>query len=178
MLLAGRLDLLALGDDAASVLGLNVRRTRMTTMLVAVLLSAAAVTLAGPIGFVGLSAPVIVRLVGRRVPVLLRHRWLLPASMVTGVVVVVGSDVLLRTVFGPMAGVTVPTGVPTSILGAVAARGAGPGVPGRQRLARPVAGHEGRDAAPGRRDAGGDRRAARRRGGRRDAPRRHQGPAR
>ena len=64
MLLAGRLDLLALGDDAASVLGLNVRRTRMTTMLVAVLLSAAAVTLAGPIGFVGLSAPVIVRLVG------------------------------------------------------------------------------------------------------------------
>jgi len=118
MLLAGRLDLLALGDDAASVLGLNVRRTRMTTMLVAVLLSAAAVTLAGPIGFVGLSAPVIVRLVGRRVPVLLRHRWLLPASMVTGVVVVVGSDVLLRTVFGPMAGVTVPTGVPTSILGA------------------------------------------------------------
>ena len=68
MLLAGRLDLLALGDDAASVL--------------------------------------------------LRHRWLLPASMVTGVVVVVGSDVLLRTVFGPMAGVTVPTGVPTSILGA------------------------------------------------------------
>ena len=119
MLLAGRLDLLALGDDAASVLGLNVRRTRMTTMLVAVLLSAAAVTLAGPIGFVGLSAPVIVRLVGRRVPVLLRHRWLLPASMVTGVVVVVGSDVLLRTVFGPMAGVTVPTGVPTSILGAV-----------------------------------------------------------
>ena len=64
----------ALGDDGAAVLGLDVRRTRMTTMLVAVLLSAAAVTLAGPIGFVGLSAPVIVRLVGRRVPVLLRHR--------------------------------------------------------------------------------------------------------
>ncbi|HEU4999330.1 MAG TPA: iron ABC transporter permease [Lapillicoccus sp.] len=118
MLLARRLDLLALGDDAASVLGLHVRRTRMTTMVVAVLLSAAAVTLAGPIGFVGLSAPVIVRLVGRRVPMLLRHAWLLPASMVTGVVVVVGSDVLLRAVFGPMAGVTVPTGVPTSILGA------------------------------------------------------------
>ena len=118
MLLARRLDLLALGDDGAAVLGLDVRRTRMTTMLVAVLLSAAAVTLAGPIGFVGLSAPVIVRLVGRRVPVLLRHRWLLPASMVTGVVVVVGADVLLRVLFGPMAGVTVPTGVPTSILGA------------------------------------------------------------
>ena len=64
MLLARRLDLLALGDDGAAVLGLDVRRTRMTTMLVAVLLSAAAVTLAGPIGFVGLSAPVIVRLVG------------------------------------------------------------------------------------------------------------------
>ena len=50
----------------------------------------------------------IVRLVGRRVPVVLRHRLLLPASTVTGAVVVVGSDVLLRTVFGPKAGVTSP----------------------------------------------------------------------
>ena len=118
LLLARRLDLLGLGDDAATVLGLDVWRTRVATMVLAVLLSAAAVTLAGPVGFVGLAAPIIVRLMGRRVPALLRHRWLLPLSMLTGVVVVVGSDVALRLVFGATAGVTVPTGVPTSVLGA------------------------------------------------------------
>ena len=63
-----RLDVLALGDDTASVLGLDVRRTRVVTVLLAVLLAALAVTVAGPIGFVGLTAPVIARLVAGRVP--------------------------------------------------------------------------------------------------------------
>ncbi|MFJ5544208.1 iron ABC transporter permease [Micromonospora chalcea] len=117
--LGHRLDLLALGDDTATVLGLNVRRTRLTVVLLAVLLSAAAVTMAGPIGFVGLGAPVIVRLLGKWVPEVHRHRVLMPLSGIVGVVIVLGSDVLLRAVLGGQAGVDVPTGVVTTLFGAV-----------------------------------------------------------
>ncbi|MCA2218319.1 iron ABC transporter permease [Jidongwangia harbinensis] len=118
MALGGRLDILGLGDDTASVLGVNVRRTRMLAVLLAVVLSAAAVTLAGPVGFVGLCAPVIVRLLGPLVPGLHRHRALLPLSGIAGVLVVLGSDVLLRLVMGGQAGVDVPTGVVTTLFGA------------------------------------------------------------
>ncbi|MCK9793804.1 iron ABC transporter permease [Isoptericola sp. 4D.3] len=118
LLLARRLDLLGLGDDAARVLGVDVRRTRVLSVLVAVLLAAIAVTVAGPIGFVGLAAPVIARLVGRRVPGLGRHALLLPFAALVGVVVVLGADVLLRAVLPGQASVVVPTGVVTTVLGA------------------------------------------------------------
>ncbi|WP_213455943.1 iron ABC transporter permease [Rhizomonospora bruguierae] len=117
--LGHRLDILALGDDTATVLGLDVRRTRLVVTLLGVLLAAAAVTLAGPIGFVGLCAPVIVRLLGRAVPGVHRHRVLLPLSGIVGVVIVLGADVLLRALLGGQAGVEVPTGVVTTLLGAV-----------------------------------------------------------
>ncbi|NLG21008.1 MAG: iron chelate uptake ABC transporter family permease subunit, partial [Actinomycetales bacterium] len=65
-LLSRRMDLLALGDDAASVLGVSVRSTRVTAVLVSVLLAAVAVAVAGPIGFVGLAAPLLARLLARR----------------------------------------------------------------------------------------------------------------
>ncbi|WP_088951675.1 iron ABC transporter permease [Micromonospora zamorensis] len=118
MLLGHRLDILALGDDTATVLGLNVRRTRLTVMVLAVLLSAAAVTLTGPVGFVGLCAPVIVRLLAPVVPGVHRHRILLPLSGIAGVIIVLGSDVLLRAVMGGQAGVDIPTGVVTTLFGA------------------------------------------------------------
>ncbi|MEV6692300.1 iron ABC transporter permease [Micromonospora sp. NPDC051196] len=118
MLLGHRLDILALGDDTATVLGLDVRRTRLIVTVLAVLLSAAAVTLTGPVGFVGLCAPVIVRLLGRLVPGVHRHRVLLPLSGIAGVIIVLGSDVLLRAVMGAQAGVDIPTGVVTTLLGA------------------------------------------------------------
>lgn len=118
LLLARRLDLLGLGDDAARVLGIDVRRTRVLAVLAAVLLAAIAVTVAGPIGFVGLAAPVIARLVGRRVPGLGRHVLLLPFAALVGVVVVLGADVLLRAILPGQASVVVPTGVVTSVLGA------------------------------------------------------------
>ena len=116
---ARQLDLIALGDDAATVLGVRVRRTRLVGIVVAVLLSAAAVTVAGPIGFVGLAAPAIVRLIAQRVPGMQRHALLIPASAIAGVVIVLGADVLLRLVFGGQAAVDVPTGVVTTIFGAV-----------------------------------------------------------
>jgi iron complex transport system permease protein len=113
------LDLLSLGDDTASVLGLNVRRTQLVGILIAVALSAAAVTIAGPIGFVGLAAPAIARLIAAHVPGMQRHIILVPASAIVGIIVVLGADVLLRLVFGGAAGAEVPTGVVTTIFGAI-----------------------------------------------------------
>ncbi|TYB47328.1 iron ABC transporter permease [Nonomuraea sp. PA05] len=113
-----RLDILGLGDDTATVLGLNVRRLRLWLTLLAVLLAAAAVTIAGPIGFVGLCAPVVVRLLPRSIPGLHRHRMLLPLSGVAGVLIMLGSDILLRAVLGAQAGVEVPPGVVTTVIGA------------------------------------------------------------
>lgn len=118
VLLARRLDILALGDDAAAVLGVHVRGVRIVAVLGAVLLSASAVTVAGPVGFVGLCAPALVRLSARAVPGLLRHRVLLPMSAVAGVVVTLGAEVVLRLFLGGQAGVEVPTGVVTSLFGA------------------------------------------------------------
>jgi len=119
LLMSRRLDILSLGDDGAAVVGVNPRVTRSVAVVLAVLLAAVAVTIAGPIGFVGLCAPAIVRLVGSRVPALLRHRAFLPFSAVAGVLVVLGADVLLRAVFGAQAAVEVPTGIVTTVVGAV-----------------------------------------------------------
>jgi ABC-type Fe3+-siderophore transport system permease subunit len=118
LLIGHRLDVLGLGDDTASALGVDVRRTRLTTVVLAVLLSAAAVTLVGPIGFVGLSAPVIVRLLSSRIPGLNRHLVLLPLSGIAGVLIVLGADIALRAVLGGQAGVGIPTGVVTTVAGA------------------------------------------------------------
>lgn len=118
-LFARQFDLMALGDDTATVLGVRVRRTRVIGIIIAVLLSAVAVTVAGPIGFVGLAAPAIVRLVAVRVPGMQRHVLLIPAAALMGVVIVLGADVLLRLAFGGQAAVEVPTGVVTTIFGAV-----------------------------------------------------------
>ena len=119
LLLSRRLDLLGLGDDTAAVLGVPVRSTRAVGTLLAVVLTAAAVTLAGPIGFVGLFAPVVVRLAGRFVPGLHRHAVLLPAAGLFGAIVVIGADVVIRAVLGADRAMSVPTGVTTTIAGAV-----------------------------------------------------------
>ncbi|GAA0964905.1 iron ABC transporter permease [Frigoribacterium faeni] len=114
-----RIDALALGDDAARSVGVDVRTTRIVTVLAAVLLSAASVTLAGPIGFVGLCAPALVRLLRRAVPAVRRSLVLMPLAGLAGAGLVLGADVLLRALVGAEASVQVPTGVVTSLLGAV-----------------------------------------------------------
>ncbi|WP_127502116.1 iron ABC transporter permease [Actinoplanes solisilvae] len=118
LLLAHRLDVLGLGDDSARVLGVDVRKTRVLSVGVAVLLSAIAVTVAGPIGFVGLSAPVIARLVARRVPGLGAHVLLLPFAGIAGALTVVAADVLLRLAIPSDLAISVPTGVVTTLAGA------------------------------------------------------------
>ncbi|MFH8704335.1 siderophore ABC transporter permease CdtC [Streptomyces rubrogriseus] len=119
LLTARRVDALALGDDAARGLGVPVRATRLTVVVLAALLSAAAVTLAGPIGFVGLCAPALVRPLARRFRGFSRSRTAMPAAALTGAALVLGSDVLLRALIADDRSVAVPTGVVTSLVGAV-----------------------------------------------------------
>ncbi|MFD3569214.1 iron ABC transporter permease [Streptomyces sp. NPDC058667] len=119
LLLARRVDALALGDDAARGLGVPVRATRVTAVVLAALLSTTAVTLAGPIGFVGLCAPALVRPLARRFRAFTRTRGALPVAGLTGAALVLGADVLLRAVVPADVAVGVPTGVVTSVVGAV-----------------------------------------------------------
>src|SRR5699024_10925232 len=117
--LGGRLDLLQLGDDAARSLGVRVGTTRVVLVSLAVLLAAAAVSVAGPLGFVGLCAPALMRIVRRWLPVLRFHRVLLVASALCAALLVLLADVLLRWLFNSADAVEVPTGVITTALGAI-----------------------------------------------------------
>lgn len=117
--LARRLDLVYIGDDHARTLGVHVGLIRSAAIVLAVLLAASAVTLAGPIGFVGLAAPALVRLLANAVPGLHRHTALIPIAAATGVAMLIGADVALRAVIGSQGALEVPTGVVTTILGTI-----------------------------------------------------------
>ncbi|MGH3345860.1 MAG: iron chelate uptake ABC transporter family permease subunit, partial [Nocardioides sp.] len=119
MLLSHRLDILGLGDDTAKVLGLNVVRTRVLAVLVSVFLAAAAVMVAGPIGFVGLCAPVVARLIASRLPEMAKTALLLPLAGLVGALMVVVADVLLRAFVDSEFAIAVPTGVVTTFAGAI-----------------------------------------------------------
>lgn len=113
LLLSRPLDLMALGDESAQAMGVRVTRTRAAAFVIAVLLSASAVTVAGPIGFVGLMAPVAMRLLGVR-----RHAALLPMAGLTGAVLVLTGDAAAQLAFPPSAGYgELPVGVITALLG-------------------------------------------------------------
>jgi iron complex transport system permease protein len=106
---AERLDRLALGDDVATSLGVNVRGLRAAALALAVLLTASAVAVAGLIGFVGLIAPHA----GRRL-VGARHRPLIAVSALLGAALVMFADTVARTAFFPR---EVPVGLLTAGLG-------------------------------------------------------------
>ncbi|MGY4645236.1 FecCD family ABC transporter permease [Cellulomonas sp. URHB0016] len=96
VLLARPLDALALGDEAATSLGLRAGRTRLLGAAVATVLCAAAVAACGPIAFVGLAVPHVVRsFTGSD------HRWLLPYCALLGPVLLLGADVVGRVVARP-----------------------------------------------------------------------------
>jgi iron complex transport system permease protein len=119
LLLSRRLDLLGLGDDTAGVLGVPIRSTRVGGTILAVLLTAASVTLAGPIAFVGLFAPVLARLLAKLAPGLLRHALLIPAAGLVGALSVVLADAGVRGLIGADEAISVPTGVTTTIFGSI-----------------------------------------------------------
>ncbi|WP_218000215.1 iron ABC transporter permease [Millisia brevis] len=119
LLYGRRLDLLQLGEDTAASLGVPVAATRRAVIVCAVVLAACSVTVAGPIGFVGLVAPAIIGLLRPWAPPLRRQRTFVVLSAIAGVALVLTADVLLRILFGGVAGVTMPTGVLTSLIGAL-----------------------------------------------------------
>jgi iron complex transport system permease protein len=119
LLLGRRLDVLRLGDDTAASLGVGVGATRTLAVLGAVLLTSTSVTLAGPIAFVGLGAPVLTRLLAGRVRSLHRHVLLLPAAGLVGALLILLADATLRAVLGAEGASSVPTGIPTAVLGGV-----------------------------------------------------------
>jgi iron complex transport system permease protein len=119
LLLTRRLDVLGLGDDTAASLGVPVRSTRTLAVLCAVLLTSVSVTLAGPIAFVGLGAPVLTRLIAGRVRALRRHVFLVPAAGLLGALLILLADATVRALLGAQGATTVPTGIPTAILGGV-----------------------------------------------------------
>ena len=109
--LAPKLDLLALGENSARYVGLNVVRLRFVAICVTALLTAAAVSFAGIITFVGLIVPHLLRLV-----VGPSNSWLVPLSAVGGVILVGGADLVARTVISYA---DLPIGIFTAIIGSV-----------------------------------------------------------
>ncbi|EGQ8062797.1 iron chelate uptake ABC transporter family permease subunit [Vibrio parahaemolyticus] len=107
--LARNLNLLALGDEVAVGLGGNIRLTRLISGLAVVLLAGTSVAIAGPIGFVGLLVPHLVRpIVGHN------YHILIPVSALCGAALVTWSDALSRAIAFPA---ETPVGVITALLG-------------------------------------------------------------
>jgi iron complex transport system permease protein len=113
LLLASRLgralNLFALGESEARHLGIEVERVKRTVILLAALATGAAVALAGPIGFIGLIVPHIVRLIAGP-----DHRLLLPACALGGASLLVLADLLARTMAAPA---EIPVGLITAFAG-------------------------------------------------------------
>jgi cobalamin transport system permease protein len=104
------LDVLAVGDDEAAALGVNVARVRLLVVAAATIATAAAVAVSGLIGFVGIIVPHTIRLlVGGS------YRLLLPLSVIVGAGFLVFADVIARTVVSPA---ELPIGVVTAFFGA------------------------------------------------------------
>lgn len=107
--LARPLNLMAIGEETAHYLGADVERVKRTALVLAALLTAAGVAVAGVIGFVGLVVPHGIRLlVGSD------HRALLPLSFLGGATFLVLSDVVAQVVLAPT---QVPVGVITAFVG-------------------------------------------------------------
>lgn len=107
--LARPLNLLALGGDGAESRGLDVPRAQRAAFLSASLATGAAVSIGGPIGFIGIIIPHLVRLmVGPD------HRLVLPAATLFGAAFLVGCDLVARTILAP---VELPVGIITAIIG-------------------------------------------------------------
>ena len=110
LFLAPSLNALALGDDVATGLGVNVGRTRILSAVAAILLCGTVTALAGPIGFIGLMAPHMIRMLfGNNI------RFLIPASAVLGAGLLTFSDVIGRVISRPS---EVEVGIITAFIGA------------------------------------------------------------
>lgn len=108
-LVSRRFDILLLGDEAAAGLGQNVKLTKTLGWLVAILLASVTVAAVGPIGFVGIIAPHLVRLMGFRL-----HRTMIIGNIVVGAALLVGADIFVRIISKAS---ELPVGAMTAIIG-------------------------------------------------------------
>lgn len=107
---ASAMNLLALGERHAAHLGVHVERTKLIVLLASTLMTAAAVSVSGVVGFVGLVVPHLVRLlVGPD------YRLIVPLSAIGGGIYVIWADTLARTALSPK---EIPLGVLTALVGA------------------------------------------------------------
>lgn len=105
-----KMDVLVMGDEIARGLGVGVAKEKRRLLIIAVALAAASVAISGNINFVGLIAPHLSRrLVGAR------HKILIPACALVGAILVLGADIIARTLIEPS---EIPTGIVVSIIGA------------------------------------------------------------
>ncbi len=102
------LNVLALGEEEATHLGVNVERFKQILLFISSFITAVAVSISGIIGFIGLITPHVMRLI-----VGPDHRILIPASMLAGGLILLWSDTLVRSLTSEM-----PVGVLTAFLGA------------------------------------------------------------
>jgi iron complex transport system permease protein len=103
------LDLLSLGSESAAARGVNVARAEKVALISASLATGAAVSLAGPLSFVGIIVPHLVRLlVGPD------HRLVLPAAALFGSAFLIACDLVARTAFAPT---ELPVGIVTAVIG-------------------------------------------------------------
>ena len=105
-----QLDMLSLGDDTANVVGLSVRRWRAILLLIAVLQASLVTALVGVLGFVGLMAPHIARMLGFN-----KTRSQLICASLFGALLVIVAELFSRAL--PVSGFRLPTGVLTVLLG-------------------------------------------------------------
>ena len=104
------LNVMGAGDETAKSLGVNVKRTRVTTMIVSTLMVATIVCFTGTIGFIGLVAPHMTRLaIGGD------NRYVLPVSGLLGAVILITADLVARRIIAP---VILPVGAVTAFMGA------------------------------------------------------------
>lgn len=109
VLIAGKMNILSMGEDVAKGLGLNTGLIKIAIGVIVILLAGGSVAVAGPIGFVGIVVPHITRsIVG------IDHRWVIPFSGVLGAILLIAADIAARYMFMPS---EVPVGVMTAIIG-------------------------------------------------------------
>ena len=110
VLLGHQLNVLSLGEETARSLGMRTGRTRLISSVLVVVITGAAVAIAGPIGFVGLAVPHMVRtFVGAD------YRWILPTSFIYGAIFLVAADIVGRIVTRPA---ELEVGIVTALVGA------------------------------------------------------------
>lgn len=110
LLMGHQLNVMSMGEDAARALGMRTAQVRAIAAVLVVLITGAAVSIAGPIGFVGLAAPHMVRSLSGP-----DYRWILPYAAICGALLLTGADTVGRLIARPS---EIQVGIITALLGA------------------------------------------------------------